>query len=163
MPLYLHLSIHFGLALLAGYLVGRHFKKNVLGLIAGLLGGFLIDLDHVLEYLLVFNWHFNLGYFLEGREFLAADKIYVWFHAWEYVPLLVLLAIVFKKYKALETFLFALALAASVHLLSDSAINQYPLEYYSLIHRQEVNFSAEKLLSPEEYAKNQELKKALGL
>jgi len=142
MPLSLHLIIHFTLAIITGYLAGLHFKKIELGVLIGFLGGFLIDLDHVLEYFLVYGFHFNLIHFLQGRQFLISDKIHLWFHAWEYVPIFFLLALAFKKNKVLETILITLAFAMSVHLLTDSVINKYPLKFYSLLNRVEVNFSA---------------------
>lgn len=163
MPLPIHLLIHFLLAIFVGYLVGRHFKKIGLGILIGFLGGFLIDLDHVLEYFLVYGLHFNLVYFLQGREFLISNQIHLWFHAWEYVPILLFFACLLKKNKIILTILVTLALAISVHLLSDSIINKFPPKFYSLIYRAEANFSALKLISPEDYQKNQELKLKLGL
>ena len=88
MPLYIHLSIHFILAVLVGYYFGWRFKQVWLGIIIGIMGGFLIDFDHVLEYFLYYGWHFNMQYFIESRQFLLTDKIRIYFHAWEYFPLL---------------------------------------------------------------------------
>ncbi len=163
MPLPLHLLIHLTLALSTGYIAGKHFKNIKVGLICGFLGGFLIDLDHVLEYFLVYGFHFNLVYFFQGRQFLLSDQIHLWFHAWEYVLFLLFLAIILKKYKLIETILVTVALAISVHLLSDSLINQYPPKFYSLMYRAENNFSAAKLMRPEDYQKNLEWKKELSL
>lgn len=162
-PLPFHLLIHLALAILVGFFCGRRFKQIKLGIIIGFIGGFLIDLDHVLEYLIFFNWRFNFLDFIAGRQFLLSDQIHLWFHAWEYVIVLLLGAWVFKKYKTAQLVLFTLALAISVHILSDSVINNFPLKYYSLSYRAEMNFAAEKLLSPEEYLKNLELKRELGL
>lgn len=164
-PLPVHLLIHFSLAVLAGYLVGRYFNKIWLGVIAGVLGGFLIDLDHILEYFLVFGLHFNFTYFITGREFLVSDQMHVWFHAWEYAPLLLLAAWLFWRNKkiAVAAFLGGLALGGLVHLTTDSLINLFPPQNYSLIYRWQQNFSAEKLLSPEQYQKNLEEKIELGL
>lgn len=162
MPLPIHLLIHLTLALLTGYIAGRHFNNIKLGLLCGFLGGFLIDLDHVLEYFLVYGFHFNLIYFFQGRQFLLSDQIHLWFHAWEYVVLFLFLAWIFKKRKIVETVLVTLALAISVHLLSDSLINQCPPKFYSLMYRAENSFSAAKLMRPEDYQKNLEWKKELG-
>ena len=79
MPLSLHLIIHFSLAIIVGYFCGRLFKKPGLGIIVGIMGVFLIDLDHVLEYFLVFGPTFNLQYFIESRQFLVSDKIKLFF------------------------------------------------------------------------------------
>jgi len=162
-PLFWHLLIHFILAILAGWLLGRYFKQTWLGLITGFVGGFLIDLDHVLEYFLFFGPSFNLSHFLEGWQFLLSDKIYLWFHAWEYVPILLIMAWLLKKYRVLKIIFITLALTSGIHLLSDVLINQYPLSHYSIIHRAQENFSAEKILSPTRYQEQLDARAELGL
>ncbi|MFA5754198.1 MAG: hypothetical protein WC905_02435 [Patescibacteria group bacterium] len=163
LPLPLHLLLHFSLAILIGYLLGRHFKKVGLGVLFGFLGGFLIDLDHVLEYFFVYGPHFNLIYFFEGRQFLASGKIRVIFHAWEYLPLLLLLALIFKKHQAVRAAIITLALAASVHLLTDSFLNKYPIQYYALSYRYENSFEAKNLLNPAQYGEMTRMRDELGL
>lgn len=163
MPLSLHLLIHFAVALLVGYFTGRYFKNILLTIIAALIGGFFIDLDHVLEYFLYYGLHFNLNYFLEGREFLLSDKIHLFFHAWEYIPLLFLIAYLLKKRKSLAIFIFTLCLAGSFHLISDVFINHYPPKFYSLSYRISQNFSTSKLLSSEDYQKSLELKQKITI
>ena len=163
LPLPLHLFIHFFLAIATGYLLGRHFKKVWLGIIFGFLGGFLIDLDHVLEYFFVFGLRFNLVYFLQGREFLTGEKVHLIFHVWEYLPLLVLIAIIFRKRKIFQAAILTLAVAASVHLLTDCLINSYPVKFYSIVYRAENGYSAQKLFSPEQYIEMEESKIKLGL
>lgn len=150
-PLPLHLFIHLALAVLAGYLVGRHFKKVWLGIIAGMLGGFFIDLDHVAEYFFTFGFHFNLYNFLQGQQFLQSDKIILIFHTWEYVPVLLLIAWLLRRRQSLSVFLLALTLGGAVHLATDSVINHFPFCNYSLIHRWSVGFSTQQLLGPERY------------
>jgi len=151
LPLPLHLSIHFILAVLVGWLLGRRFNKPALGIIAGLLGGFFIDLVNVLEYFLVFGPHFNLAYFLDGRQFIASSQVHSWFHAWEYAPILLLLAWLLRKKKAVMVFIIVLTVGGLVHLASDCLINQYPFRNYSLLYRWRVNFAADQILSPEQY------------
>jgi len=158
MPLYLHLFIHFSLALLTGYLAGRYFKNWRLGIIAGVLGGFLIDLDHVLEYFFVFGLNFNIFHFFSGWQFLKSDKIYIIFHAWEWLLLLLLLAWILKRYRNVKIFLIILAWAMAVHLVSDSLINYYPWKFYAISYRASQDFSAPRLLSPEQWNKNLEMK-----
>lgn len=151
------------MAIAVGFLVGGFFQKRDWGVLIAFWGGFLIDLDHLLEYFLVFGWHFNLAYFLEGREFLLSNKIHLWFHAWEYVILFLGLGVIFKRRKILEVSFIVLAFSIVVHLISDALINRYQLKYYSLAYRAEAGFAAEKLLSPGDYLRNLELKKNLGL
>jgi hypothetical protein len=161
-----HLSIHFLMAVLSGLLIGLCFKKEIdwrLALLAGILGGFLIDIDHVLEYFFVFGPTFNLSYFIEGREFLVSDKIRLVFHGFEYFPLLLFFSYLFRRKKNLSIFLLTLAFALFVHLISDSFINNYPPRNYSIIYRASKGFSAPALLSVEQYSNNLELKAWFGL
>ncbi len=163
MPLYIHLLIHFTVAVLSGCLVGWYFKNIKIGIILGIIGGFLIDLDHVLEYFLVYGLNFNLRYFFEGRQFLISDKMRLIFHAWEYIPLFVFLIFIFRK-RAIIKFIFAgIVFAGTLHLISDSLINSYPLKNYSLIYRASQNFSAQKILSPQQYQRNIQERQRLGL
>lgn len=162
MPLPLHLFIHLVVALLVGYLVGRAFKQVEAGLLGGLLGGFFIDLDHVLEYFLIFGRGFNIFSFFEGRHFLASEKIYILFHAWEYVPFLFLLAWLLRKKKQWAVLMAALAMGMFIHLISDCLINNYPPRNYSLTYRYQVNFEAKELLNAEQYQKFIENKRYFG-
>jgi hypothetical protein len=151
MPLYLHLSIHFCAAVISGYIVGRYFRRPGLGVIAGILGGFLIDLDHVLEYFLVFGPRFNLWMFFNGRQFLVSDQIRLFFHAWEYAIIFLALAAILYRRKKAVAFLLAFVFAGLVHLASDCLINNYPPRNYSFIYRANRNFKAVELLSPAQY------------
>lgn len=163
MPLYIHLTIHFVIALLAGYLIGSFFKEKRRGIIFGILGGFFIDLDHVLEYFFVFGPHFNLLYFFESRQFLISEKIILVFHAWEYVPLFLLLAYLLRKWKNVKVAFITLAFAGSLHLVSDIFINGYYFRYYSLIYRYQQEFLAPNLLPSAIYQKNLDYKEELGI
>jgi hypothetical protein len=163
MPLSIHLSIHFILAVLVGYYLGRRFKHLWLGIILGILGGFLIDLDHVLEYFFFYGPHFNLTYFIESRQFLLSDKIRIFFHAWEYFPLLLLIAWLFRQKQVLKMIFLTLAFAGLVHLITDVFINGYSLQYYSITYRALHHFSAPELLSPADYQLNQDYKQELGI
>ena len=163
MPLAIHLGVHFALAVLTGYLLGSFFNNKKLGVIFGILGGFLIDLDHVLEYFIVFGANFNLKYFFESRQFLSSDMIRIYFHAWEYLPLLLILAFIFRKKEKLKIALVTLALAGAVHLVSDVLINDSYFKYYSIYYRASHNFSAKELVPILQYEKNMLLKEELGI
>ena len=163
LPLALHISIHFLMAILSGLIFGLVFKRVWLGLIAGIIGGFFIDLDHILEYFFVFGLKFDLVDFLNGLQFLISDKIWLIFHAYEYFPLLILLAYFLRKKEVLSFFLITLAFAGFVHLISDSYINNFPPKNYSIIYRASKNFSAPELLRPEQWERNLKTKKWLGL
>jgi hypothetical protein len=158
MPLIPHLSIHLTLSLFASFLVWLFFEKHLSGIILGaLLGGFLIDFDHFIDYFLAFGLNFKLSYFTRGYEFLKSDKIYILFHGWEYVILLVALALVLKN-KTIRTigatgaFIFAIALGAFFHLGADIVLNEgMTVKSYSIIFRAKNNFQMEKIVTPEHW------------
>lgn len=162
-PLAFHLFIHFILAVFAGLLVGRRFGKARLGIIAGIMGGFLIDFDHILEYFFTFGPHFNFVYFIEGRQFLISNKIILIFHAWEYIPVLLIIAWLLRRRRNIYVFLLALILGGAVHLTSDCLINGYSPRNYSLIYRLGKNFDASYILNPEQQELNAQYRQALGL
>jgi len=163
MPRWIPLSLHALLAGASGWIVGRVFGRARLGFLAGLLSGFFIDLDHVIEYFFTYGLSFNLNYFLEARHFLISEQAIIIFHAWEYaLPLLVLLLIC-RKRPAAASFIAAFLLAMLVHLISDCLINSYSPRYYSLIYRHQVNYQLSSLQSPAQYQETLELKAKLGL
>lgn len=162
-PLYLHLMIHFSLAVLIGFLIGRIYNWKLGGIIGGILGGFLIDLDHVLEYFLVFGWQFNFNDFISGRQFLISDQVHLYYHAWEYIPLLLLVAYILRKKRALMIIILALTFSGFVHLVSDCFINQYPPRNYSIIYRLRGKFAVSHILNINQYTKYKITKEELGL
>lgn len=163
LSLALHLSIHFILACLAGFLAGRYFGKIRLGVIAGILGGFFIDLDHVLEYFFAFGPSLDLVHFFQGRQFLASGKMFLVFHAWEYIPLLLLLAWIFRRRRNAFVFILSLTFAGTVHLAADCIFNSYPVRNYSIIYRASQGFENSRLLSPAQQELNATYKRDLGI
>ena len=154
MPLPLHLFIHFALAVLVGYLAYRRTKLFWLSIIAGVLGGFLIDVDHILEYIFVFH-RFSMFGFVKGWQFLWSGKAYLIFHAWEYLPILLGAAYLLRRWRKISIFIAVLAVAGFVHLTSDVFINQYPVKFYSLNYRLAHNFQGIELLPGSNLVKNQ--------
>jgi len=170
MPLSLHLSIHLFFALLAGLIIWLIYKKPFLSFLGGILGGFIIDFDHFIDYFLVFGFKFKYEYFSNGYQFLKSDKMYVLAHGWEYVIILLILALILSNKKsktnttirttrAFRTFILALALGALFHLATDVVINDgMTAKTYSIIFRAKNNFQTEKIVTPEHW-KTHNLKK----
>jgi hypothetical protein len=152
MPLLIHLSIHFILAILAGGIVYKIWGRLYISLIAGLIGGVLIDLDHFIDYYIAFGPNFRLDHILSGFEFLKNEKIYLFFHAWEYVALLMALAF-FLKNKKVKSIFLGLALGILLHLAVDIYVNGLPYNSYLLTSRIKNNFLIEKIVNPENYQK----------
>lgn len=127
---------------------------------AAFIGGVLVDLDHLVDYVIAFGTSFDLNFFLKGYQFLKNDKIFVPLHAWEWIPLLLLLYILLKRQhlehrvkltKYIVTFLLAFTLGLSSHLFIDTFSNKLILHGYSIIYRALNNFEVEKLVTEEHY------------
>ncbi len=146
MSLFIHLLIHASLALLIGYLLGLYFGRPVLMIFVSLLTGFFIDIDHLLEYLIYFRV-FNLNSFLASQHLIESGQVFLYFHAWEYVILLLILALIFHRRYLIKAVLITAALSMFVHLVSDCFINSMPFKYYSIIYRAKHNFEIERILS----------------
>ncbi len=149
MPLFIHLLIHASLALLVGWLAGLYFGRPALMILVALLTGFFIDLDHLLEYLFFFQ-AFNLNDFLNSQHLLESGQAFLYFHGWEFVFLLFVLALIFYRRQLIKAILITAALSLFVHLVSDCFINQLPPRFYSIIYRAKHNFLIEKMLPGKE-------------
>lgn len=160
MPLYIHLSIHFLLAILVALIFWQATERKsnflYLSLFAAILGGFLIDIDHAIEYIIIFH-RFSIQGFLIGWQFLWSGKNYLIFHAWEYLPILLLLSFLLKKKVKIAVFLAVFAAAGSVHLLTDCFINNLPPKFYSISYRAYHDFSGSELLSAESQKRDNKL------
>lgn len=162
MHLFFHLAIHFTASILAGILVWWGYGEGyfLTAVLAGILGGFLIDLDHIIDYYLAFGWKFKLSYFLKGYQFLKSDKIYIFFHGWEYVALLSIGIFLFTFPFWLEIAILSISLGAFFHLVADAMINHgMTFQGYSLFYRARRRFEAEKILTSQHYQEHSSEKK----
>lgn len=163
MSLPLHLSIHIILSLLAGFIVFKITKKSLISFFFALTAGVAVDFDHLIDYFMTFGWHFNFYYFENGYQFLKTDKIHIWFHAWEYVIIFIVLAVIFKS-KLIKTIFFSLALGLFFHLGADCILNEgMKPQAYSIAYRIENDFNIERLVTPEHYKKHLEQKKIINI
>jgi hypothetical protein len=161
MKLFFHLSIHVAFGILAGFLVWKIYRKPFLALCCSFFAGVLVDLDHFIDYFMAFGWSFNLYYFNHGFEFLKSNKIYILFHGWEYVAVLIVFWLIAKNIIA-KTIFLSLALGLFFHLSADVYLDKVPVKFYSIIYRAENNFDLEKLATPEHWEKHQRNRKDLG-
>lgn len=160
MNLFLHLSIHVFFALLAGFIAFRIWRKPVVSFAGGILGGVFIDLDHLIDYFLAFGFNFKLDYFINGYQFLKSDKVYVLFHGWEYVIILMVIAVALRSLK-LKSLVFALAFGAFFHLSADVIINNASVKFYSIIFRAKNRFEIEKIVTPEHWREEHQMKRKI--
>lgn len=163
MNLFLHLSAHVLTGVIAGYIVWRIWKNPFSAFLTSFAGGVLIDLDHLIDYFFAFGFKFRLEYFIKGYQFLASDKIYIFFHGWEYVILLAAIAWFIKFNIKLKAALLALALGMFFHLSIDTLTNEgAQFKVYSIIYRAKNNFDLRQLVTPEHYQDHQMRKKLIN-
>ncbi len=142
----LDVALHLLSSSIAGYFVWSILgakRKDMLRLafIVGLIGGFLIDVDHFIDYFFVFGTYFNFDYFMRGLQFEISGKTYVFFHAFEYVIISAIIALLVKSTRTKLIF-FTLALAMLLHLLTDMALFNIPFQQYFIVYRAMHGFSA---------------------
>lgn len=167
LPLPLHLLAHAATGVLCFLFVAYKYRQNRwIAFTGAMLGAFFVDLDHVIDYAMAFGSHFNLYYFFKGFQFLKSDKIYIFFHAWEWVILLFIIYLLLrssefkrgtkwsslfkrinkKAKESLAIFILALALGLTAHLLVDSTLNEMKLQSYTITYRMLQDFDLRKLV-----------------
>lgn len=152
MSLALHLFLHVLTALLAGYISWVLFGNPGFSFIGGLIGGVLIDLDHLIDYFLAFRYRWKVSYFLKGYQFLKSDRIYVFFHGWEYLALIGIASFAVGADGNLRILLFAFGAGIFFHLIVDMFVNHgMTFRGYSFFYRLKHHFDLEKIVTPEHY------------
>lgn len=166
MSLFIHEFVHIVISLLVFFLILKKTKNFLPSFIGIILGGVLIDADHLIDYLFVFGTKLNLKYFGRGYQFLKSEKMYVFVHSWELVVILVLLFVFFLKNKKIifiSIFCLSLALGIFSHLISDVFLNQIPFKSYFLYIRYKNKFEIKNLLGPYNYQNLLKEKRGLEL
>ncbi len=148
MNLFTHLSIHAILSVLTGFLVSLYFGSPLILISAAILTGFLIDIDHLIDYFLSFK-KFNLRRFLKSQQFVVSGRVIKLFHAWELVIIFIITALFFSHNLLVQAILISASFSLFIHLLSDCLINREPLIFYFFFYRLKNNFAIENLDSEE--------------
>jgi len=159
--------IHLSASLIIFWVIARRTSVNYIWpLIGALLGGFLIDVDHVFDQLIVFGFNLDPDKLLSGGSFVYSDKAYILFHGWEFVILLLIIYFYLNKIKKLikfKTLLLALTISMFAHLIIDSNTNHMSYNAYSLIYRIGHKFDLQQLITPDHWLEHLEDKQLLGL
>ena len=112
--------------------------------IASFLAGWLIDLDHVVDYVRAHGWKLSWFHFNEACHEKYSGKLYLPLHSFE------LLALFFLLFRgpARQPFRVGITLSILTHLLLDQRCNpaRKPLTYF-LAHRIHKRFDANELLA----------------
>lgn len=158
MNLALHELSHILLSVIVGLIMYKRYKKLLLSFLAALIGGFFVDLDHLIDYWLAFGWDFNLKYFLKGYQFLVSDKIYVPLHGWEWVIVLPAISFVLKRYTIIAALCLAFAFGLATHLVIDTFVNDMKPQSYFISYRILHKFDAQPLVTSEHWVEHQKRK-----
>ncbi|MFC1722211.1 hypothetical protein ACFL0C_01030 [Patescibacteria group bacterium] len=105
----------------------------------GLIVTIFLDTDHLIDYFIFKKWlYFNVHEFLTSRHFALSGYIYIPFHAWEWVLLVLLVFLLSKrKYKIL---LF-IALGIAAQLIFDTISHGFDPKVYFISYRYLNNFT----------------------
>lgn len=136
----------------AGVAVGfQAITHSWVGATCCFLSGVLIDLDHYLEYYIVKKkFPFRYKDLLDFCDHNNAQKVYLYFHAYEYLIVL-WLAIYFFQMGLIP---LGFAIGLTVHLLCDQFTNPIKPLFYFLIFRIQHAFMKSKILSASYYHKH---------
>lgn len=133
------LSAHVGVTLIISIVIYKIYLSFTLVALV-IVGGILIDLDHLIDYFLYAGFTFNLKKFAL-IDFLKSGKVYLFFHSWELIIFLYIIGFLLGVGK----YSLALSLGILGHLLVDSIFHKTFL-LYSLFYRIWYNFDANKIL-----------------
>lgn len=130
-------AIHLMVGLVIGVLLYARYKNRQLFFLC-LAVTIFIDLDHLIDYSLAVNFsRFDLSEFLDTNFALRANKLYVFFHGWEFVFIFLFLANIIRRYRPV---LLTIGLAVLGHVLVDQLTNGVGVFGYSFIYRLLNNF-----------------------
>lgn len=110
--------------------------------VSAFLSGIFIDLDHWIDYFIVYKFSFKLKKFFISYQCVDSGKVYVFLHSWE----LVFLILIAGFFTGLTKFAAAVVLGMSLHLLVDQVLNfkKEPF-FYFLTYRFMKNFNLKTL------------------
>ena len=131
-----HLFGHLIIALIISFFLYRKTKDLRLVFLCIFIS-FAIDLDHLFDFWMAYGFSLDLSKFFEINYFKINGKVFVPFHSWEPVGLILLLSKFAKKYKWI---LLTVGLAMFGHILWDTISYKIVAIDYSLIYRAANNF-----------------------
>lgn len=150
MPLHIHEFFHLSLSLFAGW-IAWIVTGNPYVFIPALIGGVLVDIDHLIDYFFAYGTNFKLSYFMRGRQFHKSNKTYILFHSWELVFILFILTFQLSDLLTLRPLFLSFSFAYFLHLLFDSLINHMRAPSYFLLYRLVKKFDLKTLVTDKHY------------
>ena len=141
----LDLILHIVVSLILSYCIWRLYgfkdrKTLSYALFAGIISGLLIDVDHFLDYFLVYGTTFDFFKFMHESGYIQTGRATVIFHGFEYA-LIGFLAIFFVKKGLHKMIVTTITFCLFFHLLIDASLYSIPLYYFLFTYRLTHNFS----------------------
>ncbi len=127
--LFAHEIMHGIVALPFAILLWKKTKKKRLVVILFIVT-YLMDLDHLIDYISFYGFDFSLSNFFGGNYFEITGKAYIPFHAWEWLIIFGVLG----KLRGWKSKYTAVALGMLPHLVFDTIIWKHFL-LYSITYR----------------------------
>lgn len=135
--LVLHLIVSFFIFVLI-YIFFGSWKLAILAFLSGL----LIDLDHLVDYFLVYRTNFDPEKFFNGYQFIESKKVYVFLHGWEWIVVILLVGFL----AGITRPAIAMALGIFGHLAVDQILSfRHEPFFYFLTYRFIKKFNLEDL------------------
>ncbi len=122
---------------------------SIAAAIGCLIGGVLIDLDHVVDYVLNYGPAIRPARLFHAFKYESMKHIVVFLHSWE----LVFAALVALWLTGWEPFAAGLAGGAGLHLLLDTLFNKHSAPAYFISFRLFHGFSGRHFYGEKEYAR----------
>ncbi len=119
------------------------FTNSWLYAALAVLAGVMVDADHVFDYIREEKKFEMKGMFIKSYKG-DFEYLYIFFHAWEYIPLSFLIGALINNY----TFSIVFSIAYFAHLLPDQLLNNTRPWGYSLIYRIIQKFEMRKIFYP---------------
>lgn len=148
--------LHILLSIFAGFVAYRYYKNWRVFLIS-VLAGVFIDVDHIIDYLIFTRLRsFNITEMSSGEFFAQSDKVFVFFHGFEYAIIFILLFLFAKqifrveksKLMKIQGVLLALGLSLFLHLVFDTIHNKPVWPTYFISYRIAHNFNHDDFKFP---------------
>jgi hypothetical protein len=125
-------ATHLTLSVIAGVLIGA-LTGNYWAIAWAIGSGFLIDVDHLFDYLLFKKFkNLNLKEFFSGTFFDKSGKVILPLHGYEYGVVLIILGLVYINFNWLY---LALGVSLIFHLIYDTISNKPSWPTYFVFYR----------------------------
>jgi len=126
-------GIHFFVGLVLGSgLVLLGLPTRILAWV--LVSSIVIDVDHIVDYLLTVGFRWNTSALMTGSYFRESGRVIVFLHSWELAVVLVVIGSTFAD-KRVAIPLLGLGVGMLGHLAVDQATYQQPWATYFLLAR----------------------------